>query len=56
MRSGEIVGVIKSMSDTFKSNLASANTAEDKAKGEYDTLMDVKTSEFNEMEKVRSAG
>ena len=48
--------MIKSMSDTFKSNLASANTAEDKAQGEYDTLIGVKTSEFNEMEKVRRAG
>ena len=48
--------MIKSMSDTFKSNLASANTAEDKAKGEYDALMAVKQSEFDEMEKVRRAG
>ena len=44
------------MSDTFKSNLASAKTAEEKAQGEFDALIAVKTSEFDEMEKVRTAG
>jgi len=53
-QSGEIVGVIKSMSDTFKSNLASAITAEDKAQSEYDALMAVKQSEFDEMEKAHT--
>ena len=48
--------MIKSMSDTFKSNLASAITAEDKAQSEYDALMAVKQSDFDEMEKVRRAG
>ena len=44
------------MSDTFKSNLASANTAEDKAQREFDAMIAVKDAEFKEMEKVRRAG
>merc|ERR1719321_670797 len=48
-QSGEIVGVLKNMLDTFKSNLESAIAAEDKAQKEYDDLMAVKTAEFDEM-------
>jgi len=49
-QSGEIVGVLKSMEDTFKSNLESAITSEEKAQKEYDDLMAVKEAEFTEME------
>merc|ERR1719261_2328813 len=38
------------MEDTFKSNLESAITAEDKAQKEYDDLMAVKEAEYTEME------
>ena len=55
-QSGEIVGVIKNMQDTFKSNLESAITAEEKAQKEYDDLMAVKEAEFDEMKKVRGSG
>jgi len=51
-QSGEIVGVLKSMSDTFKSNLESARASEEKAQKEYDDLMAVKEAEFAEMEKA----
>ena len=45
-QSGEIVGVIKNMQDTFKSNLESAITAEEKAQKEYDEFMELKTKEY----------
>ena len=38
------------MEDTFKSNLESAITSEEKAQKEYDDLMEVKEAEFKEME------
>merc|ERR1719247_937929 len=50
-QSGEIVGIIKNMKDTFESNLASARSAEEKAQKEYDDLMAVKEAEFEEMSK-----
>merc|ERR1719160_923923 len=50
-QSGEIVGIIKNMKDTFESNLESARSAEEKAQKEYDDLMMVKEAEFEEMSK-----
>ena len=55
-QSGEIVGVLKNMLDTFKSNLESAIAAKEKAQKEYDDLMAVKEAEFDEMKKVRGSG
>jgi len=54
-QSGEIVGVIKNMQDTFKSNLESAITAEEKAQKEYDEFMELKTKEYDEMEELFEA-
>jgi chromosome segregation ATPase len=52
-QSGEIVGVLKNMHDTFKANLESARTAEAKAKKEFDELIEVKTEEYNTMETAK---
>jgi hypothetical protein len=38
-QSGEVVGILKSMRDTFKANLASATEAEAAAQKQYDALM-----------------
>merc|ERR1719174_1491135 len=54
-QSGEIVGVLKNMLDTFKSNLESAIAAEEKAQKEYDDLMAVKEAEFEEMKKAHGS-
>merc|ERR1719159_1660520 len=50
-QSGEIVGIIKNMKDTFESNLESARAQEEKAQKEYDDLILVKEAEFEEMPK-----
>merc|ERR1719321_641478 len=52
-QSGEIVGVIKSMTDTFKANLESTRAAEEKK--EYDEMMEVKTAEYEEMSELFEA-
>ena len=49
-QSGEIVGILKSMNDTFTSNLANARAVEQKAQEEYDEFMALKEKEFAEME------
>jgi hypothetical protein len=54
-QSGEIVGVLKSMLDTFKANLDSARVAEEKKQKEYDEMMEVKTAEYDEMEELFNA-
>merc|ERR1719174_156686 len=54
-QSGEIVGVLKNMLDTFKSNLESSIAAEEKAQKEYDDLMAVKEAEFEEMKKAHGS-
>merc|ERR1719441_31244 len=48
-QSGEIVGILKNMRDTFKSNLASAIASEKSAKESDDKFQDVKTAEFEKM-------
>merc|ERR1719235_423913 len=48
-QSGEIVGILKNMRDTFKSNLASAIASEKSAKESDDKFQDVKTAEFDKM-------
>jgi len=48
-QSGEIVGVIKEMKDTFTSNLASARKLEAKRLGDYDALILAKTDEHTVM-------
>jgi septal ring factor EnvC (AmiA/AmiB activator) len=48
-QSGEIVGVLKNMLDTFKSNLENARSAEEKAQKEYDALISIKTEEYDTM-------
>jgi hypothetical protein len=47
--SGEIVGILKNMHDTFSDNLANARDVEEKAVKAYEDLVEVKTAEFDEM-------
>jgi hypothetical protein len=54
-QSGEIVGVLKNMLDTFQTNLASARAAEQKAQTEYDDFMQVKETEFTEMSEAHGS-
>merc|ERR1719253_798509 len=49
-QSGEIVGILKSMNDTFTANLENARTEETKKQEEYDTLKSNLETEFSEME------
>merc|ERR1719498_2315893 len=60
-QSAQVLGIIKSMRDTFKANLADAITTEDNAQKAYDKFMDIKEAEFKEMkesydEKQKSLG
>merc|ERR1719478_1916619 len=48
-QSGEIVGILKNMRDTFKGNLAGAQATEKAQKEQYDSLMAVKKEEFENM-------
>merc|ERR1719230_1596875 len=50
-QSGEIVGILKNMRDTFKSNLASARAAESSAAESHSKFSKVKEDEFNKMKK-----
>jgi hypothetical protein len=54
-QSGEIVGVIKNMKDTFEANLESTRQNEEKKQKEYDEMMEVKTAEYDEMEELFEA-
>merc|ERR1719247_1984200 len=54
-QSGEIVGVLKSMLDTFKANLDSARVAEEKKQKEFDEMMEVKSAEYDEMKELFDA-
>jgi len=51
-QSGEIVGILKNMRDTFKSNLASARASEKSSLESYDALTKIKTDEFDNMKTV----
>jgi hypothetical protein len=48
-QSGEIVGILKNMGDTFKENLASIEAAEKKAKEAHAKFMKIKEDEFETM-------
>merc|ERR1719453_692445 len=48
-QSGEIVGVLKNMNDTFTANLANARQVEAKAISDYDAMIKVMTEEYNDM-------
>jgi len=48
-RSGEVVGILKSMRDTFKANLAAAREAEARAKEAYDKFMKEMKQAYDEM-------
>merc|ERR1719238_1687180 len=50
-QSGEIVGILKNMRDTFKSNLASARAAESSAAESHSKFAKVKEDEFAKMKK-----
>jgi chromosome segregation ATPase len=52
-QSGEIVGVLQSMLDTFESNLENARTAEAKAQSEYDAMIAIKVEEYDAMMTAR---
>jgi len=47
--SGEVVGILKNMRDTFKANLAAAIIAEGKALEAHGKFMKIKEQEFDEM-------
>jgi hypothetical protein len=48
-QSGEIVGIIKNMNDTFTMNLVNARRDEEKAQTAYDEMVEVKEKEHEEM-------
>merc|ERR1719172_576965 len=50
-QSGEIVGILKNMRDTFKSNLASARSSESAAAESHTKFMKVKVDEHAKMKK-----
>merc|ERR1719440_872877 len=47
--SGEVVGILKNMKDTFTANLASATETEKAQKDAYDKLMEIKQKEYDDM-------
>merc|ERR1719421_1145492 len=51
-QSGEIVGILKSMHDTFKANLADARQAETTSQEDYDKFSKVKMDNFDKMKAV----
>jgi hypothetical protein len=53
-QSGEIVGILKNMRDTFKSNLASARASEKSDLEAYNGLMKIKTDEFDKQKTVHT--
>merc|ERR1719183_539217 len=48
-QSGEVMGIIKNMKDTFEENLADARKTEKSQKKEFDEFMKVKNQAFDEM-------
>merc|ERR1719335_62740 len=48
-QSGEIVGVLKNMNDTFTANLANARQVEAKAIFDHNSMMGVMTQEYDDM-------
>merc|ERR1719359_2824719 len=53
-QSGEIVGIIKNMRDTFAANLKTATAAENKALSEHNKIKGEQESEFSAMEKSKN--
>jgi len=53
-QSGEIVGILKNMRDTFKSNLASARASEKSDSESYNGLMKIKSDEFDKQKTVHT--
>merc|ERR1719359_2019984 len=53
-QSGEIVGIIKNMRDTFAANLKTATAAENKALSEHNKITGEQESEFSAMEKSKN--
>merc|ERR1719379_2177115 len=51
-QSGEIVGILKNMQDTFKANLASATQKESAAVAEFEPFMKEKEDHFDKMKEV----
>merc|ERR1719408_1089296 len=51
-QSGEIVGILKNMKDTFKANLASARSAEKAAVEAHEKFMKIKEEEYDTMKKA----
>jgi hypothetical protein len=48
-QSGEIVGVLKNMNDTFTANLANARQVESKAISDYNAMIKVMSEEYDDM-------
>jgi hypothetical protein len=51
-QSGEVVGILKQMRDTFTENLATATSAEEASQAEYDKIMASLTAAYNEMSEL----
>lgn len=54
-QSGEIVGILKNMRDTFKTNLKSARAAESNSADSHSKFMKVKTEEYDKQKSVRES-
>merc|ERR1719361_765263 len=52
-QSGEVVGILKDMRDTFTSNLATATATEEAAIESYKAFKQAKEDEYDEMKKSR---
>merc|ERR1719181_2376575 len=53
-QSGEIVGVLKQMNDTFTENLATARSTEAKALATYTAMDEEDTNEYNQMDSTKT--
>merc|ERR1719310_2682781 len=54
-QSGEIMGILKNMEDTFKANLASATQKEEASAKDFEVFMKEKTDNFDKMKESHEA-
>merc|ERR1719355_362996 len=54
-QSGEIMGILKNMQDTFKANLASATQKEEASAKDFEVFMKEKTDNFDKMKEAHEA-
>jgi hypothetical protein len=53
-QSGEVVGILKQMKDTFEANLASARATEAAAQKAFDAFIEIKEKEYAELERLQA--